>query len=81
MVISFIINEAQKHQGDSLKDIANEALEVSPFRFRVRNSDCIESDEHPYELFYPDNKLLSHFAIFLDEGFVKRKKDKIKTFA
>ena len=55
MVISFIINEAQKHQGDSLKDIANEALEVSPFRFRVRNSDCIESDEHPYELFYPDN--------------------------
>lgn len=55
MVVSYIINEAQKHQGDSLKDIANEALEMSPFSFRVRNSKHAESDEHPYEVFNPSN--------------------------
>jgi len=59
MVVSYIINEAQRHQGDSLKDIANEALELSPFSFRVRNSKSIESDEHPYEVFNLDNKITS----------------------
>jgi len=49
ILVSYIINEAQNNKDVSLKDIANEALEVSPFNVRIQNSTHENSESHPYE--------------------------------
>lgn len=52
ILVSYIVNQAQNNPHDSIKDIANEALEVSPFGLWVEDDPDHESDEHPYRIIY-----------------------------
>lgn len=50
ILVGYIINQAHANPHDSLMDIANEALEVSPFYLCVIDDTESDCEDHPYRV-------------------------------